>query len=152
MYSHLLCNRWIREAIRSVVRSNLHANFPLNFQILIYHQEFSRQALILGCHSVTLSPILPDLNQSVLISLVLIFSLRNGIHINLWLIHVNIWQKPLQYCKVISLQLIKINRGKKRNEKLGGSQSLSFWCVNRTELATLIHKFTRWGHGYSICK
>ena len=26
-----------------------------------------------------------------------------------WLIHVNVWQKPLQYCKVISLQLIKKN-------------------------------------------
>ena len=25
------------------------------------------------------------------------------------LVHVNVWQKPLQYCKVISLQLIKIN-------------------------------------------
>ena len=23
--------------------------------------------------------------------------------------HVNVWQKPLQYCKVISLQLIKIS-------------------------------------------
>ena len=33
-------------------------------------------------------------------------------HVNPWLIHVNVWQKPLQYCKVISLQLIKIN-GKK---------------------------------------
>ena len=32
-----------------------------------------------------------------------------GTHVNLWLIHVNVWQKPLQYCKVISLQLIKIN-------------------------------------------
>ena len=32
-----------------------------------------------------------------------------GIHVNPWLIHVNVWQKPLQYCKVISLQLIKIN-------------------------------------------
>ena len=31
-----------------------------------------------------------------------------GTHVNLWLIHVNVWQKPLQYCKVISLQLIKI--------------------------------------------
>ena len=30
-----------------------------------------------------------------------------GIHANPWLIHVSIWQKPLQYCKVISLQLIK---------------------------------------------
>ena len=35
-----------------------------------------------------------------------------GIHVNPWLIHVNVWQKPLQYCKVVSLQLIKIN-GKK---------------------------------------
>ena len=35
-----------------------------------------------------------------------------GAHVNPWLIHVNVWQKPLQYCKVISLQLIKIN-GKK---------------------------------------
>ena len=33
-------------------------------------------------------------------------------HVNLWLIHVNVWQKPLQDYKVISLQLIKIN-GKK---------------------------------------
>ena len=35
-----------------------------------------------------------------------------GTHVNLWLIHVNVWQKPLQCCKVISLQLIKIS-GKK---------------------------------------
>ena len=32
-----------------------------------------------------------------------------GTHVNPGLIHVNIWQKPLQYCKVISLQLVKIN-------------------------------------------
>ena len=38
-----------------------------------------------------------------------------GAHINPWLIHVSVWQKPLQYCKVISLQLIKIN-GKKPKE------------------------------------
>ena len=30
---------------------------------------------------------------------------RMGTHIHPWLIHVNVWQKPLQYCKVISLQL-----------------------------------------------
>ena len=36
-----------------------------------------------------------------------------GTHVNPWLIHVNVWQKPLQYCKVISLQLIKIT-GKKK--------------------------------------
>ena len=36
-----------------------------------------------------------------------------GTHVNPWLIHVNVWQKPLQYYKVISLQLIKINEKKK---------------------------------------
>ena len=36
-----------------------------------------------------------------------------GTHVNPWLIHVNVWQKPLQYCKGISLQLIKIIGGKK---------------------------------------
>ena len=30
---------------------------------------------------------------------------RMGTHIHPWLIHVNVWQKPLQYFKVISLQL-----------------------------------------------
>ena len=41
-----------------------------------------------------------------------------GTHVNPWLIHVNVWQKILQYCKVISLQLIKINEKKKeRKEK-----------------------------------
>ena len=28
-----------------------------------------------------------------------------GIHVHLWLIRVNVWHKPQQYCKVISLQL-----------------------------------------------
>ena len=37
-----------------------------------------------------------------------------GTHVNPWLIHVNVWQKPLQYCKVISLQLIKINEKKRK--------------------------------------
>ena len=31
-----------------------------------------------------------------------------------WLIHVSVWQKPLQYCKVIRLQLIKISEKKKK--------------------------------------
>ena len=42
---------------------------------------------------------------------------KGGTHVNSWLIHANVWQKPLQYCKVISLQLIKIN-GKKRKKVL----------------------------------
>ena len=32
-----------------------------------------------------------------------------GTHVNPWLILVKVWQKPLQYCKVISLQQMKIN-------------------------------------------
>ena len=35
-----------------------------------------------------------------------------GIHVTLWLIHVNVSQNPLKYCEVISLQLIKINEKK----------------------------------------
>ena len=35
-------------------------------------------------------------------------------HVNPWLSLVYVWQKPLQYCKVISLQLIKINEKKKK--------------------------------------
>ena len=38
-----------------------------------------------------------------------------GTYVNPWLIHVIVWQKPLQYCKVISLQVMKIN-GKKKKE------------------------------------
>ena len=37
-------------------------------------------------------------------------------HVNPWLIHVSVLQKPLQYYKVISLQLIKIN-GKNKTLK-----------------------------------
>ena len=41
-----------------------------------------------------------------------------GTHVDLWLIHVNVCQKPLQCCKVISLQLIKINKKLKIQQKL----------------------------------
>ena len=30
---------------------------------------------------------------------------RWGTHVHPWLIHVNVWQRPLQYFKVIHLQL-----------------------------------------------
>ena len=38
-----------------------------------------------------------------------------GTHVHPWLIHVNVWQKPLQYCKVISLQLNKLLSKKKNS-------------------------------------
>ena len=37
---------------------------------------------------------------------------REGTYVYLWLIHVDVWQKPTQYCKAIILQL-KINKFKK---------------------------------------
>ena len=40
-----------------------------------------------------------------------------GTHVNPWLIHVNVWQKPLQYCRVISLQLIKNEKNKQKTNK-----------------------------------
>ena len=30
---------------------------------------------------------------------------RWGMHVHPWLIHANVWQNPLQYCKVINIQL-----------------------------------------------
>ena len=45
-----------------------------------------------------------------------------GIHVNPWLILVNVWQKPLQYCKVISLQLIK----KKKKITLAAMWKITF--------------------------
>ena len=37
-----------------------------------------------------------------------------GTYLNPWLIHVNVWQNPLRYFKVISLQLIKTIEKKNR--------------------------------------
>ena len=48
-----------------------------------------------------------------------------GLHRNPWLIHVNVWQKLLQYCKVISLQLIKINGQKKKKTKTESDQQVA---------------------------
>ena len=33
-----------------------------------------------------------------------------GTHVHPWLIHVSVWQKPLQYCEVISLQLKQVSK------------------------------------------
>ena len=46
-----------------------------------------------------------------------------GTHVNPWLIHVNVWQKQLQYCKVLSLQLIKKEEGKKKKSNAQNSPS-----------------------------
>ena len=70
---------------------------------------------------------------------------RWGTHVNPWLIQVNVWQKPLHYCKVISLQLIKINGKKKRKSaELLNDHIESF----RTQML----KFACYTHSYWIQK
>ena len=51
-----------------------------------------------------------------------------GTHVHPWLIHVNVWQKTLQYCKVISLLL------KKKNQLLKVSISPLDFTVLKAEL------------------
>ena len=53
--------------------------------------------------------------RSIIGGIVTLYLLTIGI-VEPWLIHVNVWHKPLQYCKVISLQLIKINEKNKQFE------------------------------------
>ena len=63
---------------------------------------------------------------------------RMGNTVNPWLIYVNVWQNPLQYCKVISLQLIKINEKKKKrilvwvaiSSSRGSSQPKDQICIS----------------------
>ena len=51
------------------------------------------------------------------------------------LIHVNVRQKPLQYCKVISLQLIKINGKKIKRRMLRVGENLTGMKASKEELA-----------------
>ena len=46
-----------------------------------------------------------------------------GTRVHPWLIHVNVWLKPLQYCKVISLQLKQINQNFKKVKKIKNTNS-----------------------------
>ena len=44
---------------------------------------------------------------------------NGGTHVHPWLIHVNVWQKPPQYCKIISLSLKLINLKKQESAQRG---------------------------------
>ena len=92
-----------------------------------------------------------------------------GTHVNPWLIHVNVWQKKtLQYCKVISLQLIKINEGgkkwalqKKKKERKKSISIYFMWLVSGllsvsrmiTQVTVLkaFHQCAAWPHIYHPC-
>ena len=51
-----------------------------------------------------------------------------GTHVNPWLIHVNVWQNPLQYCKVISLQLMKKKKSEPKSMVINNPVAiLGFW-------------------------
>ena len=50
-----------------------------------------------------------------------------GTHVNPWLIHFNVWQNPLQYCKVISLQLIKKIKKQRERERSVIIQNIQRW-------------------------
>ena len=54
-----------------------------------------------------------------------------GTHVNPWLIHVSVCKKPLQYCKVISLQLIKINEKKKKTTLLMSKEKFLWSCDDK---------------------
>ena len=63
-----------------------------------------------------------------------------GTHVNPWLIHFSVWQNPLQYCKVICLQLIKKLK-KKKQWHLFNNLSIFFLEISFCE--TIFH--------YCIC-
>ena len=67
-----------------------------------------------------------------------------GIHVYPRLIHVNVWQKPLQYCKVISLQLIKINKKIKQERKIW-QHWLPLWLGTKTEKEVQVKE---WSSGF----
>ena len=52
-----------------------------------------------------------------------------GTHVYPWLIHVNVWQKPPQYCKVISLQLKLKKKKKKETNSLHHSVQVYTACL-----------------------
>ena len=57
-----------------------------------------------------------------------------GTHVHPWLIHVNVWQKPLQYCKVISLQLKKKKERNKEGRDGYKSQGIPGIASNHPKL------------------
>ena len=59
-------------------------------------------------HKVLSSPFLSHFHPWFLLLCKQQYSNNRWSDVKEWLVHVNVWQKPLQYCKVISLQLIKI--------------------------------------------
>ena len=91
----------------------------------VYYLEWNRSAAQVGCMRQVLGPGALGRPRGIGWRGRWERGSRWGIHVTPWLIHVNVWQDPLQYCKVISLQLIKVNGKKTKNyitfsSQLGG--------------------------------
>ena len=52
---------------------------------------------------------------------------REGTYVYLWLIHVDVWQKPTQNCKAVILQL-KIKKLLKKTKKKKAAMSVVLYC------------------------
>ena len=64
-----------------------------------------------------------------------------GTHVHPWWIHVNVWQKPHKYRKVISLQLIKMNGEKRFFIKLKSSLNIiKLWTDDDSNNESRSHK------------
>ena len=50
-----------------------------------------------------------------------------GTHVHPWVIRVDVWQKPPQYCKVISLQLKQIKKRRSLEEEMATHSSVLVW-------------------------
>ena len=79
---------------------------------------------------------------------------RDGEHVHPWLTHVNVCQKPLQYYKVISLQLIKINE-KKINISLGTGCIFALYRESKIGIDLIMlslstHTSILWEHIYPV--
>ena len=55
---------------------------------------------------------------------------REGTYVYLWLIHVDAWQKPTQYCKAIVLQL-KINKKEKQKKNHYRKWKTRIFAINK---------------------
>ena len=74
----------------------------------VYYQVWNRPPVQIGCMRQVLGAGAPGWPRGIGWGGRWEGGLGWGTYVNPWLIHVNVWQKPLQYCKVVSLQLIKI--------------------------------------------
>ena len=79
----------------------------------VYYQVWNRSHVQVGCMRQMLGPVALGWPRGMGWGGRWEGGSRWGTHVTPWLTDVNVWQKPLQYCKVISLQLIKIIGGKK---------------------------------------